>query len=168
MRPSSISFTKYCKTFSFRTLKVIKLSPQYEVFHDGPEVQAEGPVPDFATLKLNSTLMYGPTRFVMDGLLSESQCSQLLSLADEAKVGDGYNGDESPHSDGETFSGITLLRSAQLARVGIVQEIFNKLYINNSSPRFFFFLIFEICLSNLTRGRRMLDRVAIFDFQHGF
>ena len=138
MRPSSISFTKYCKTFSFRTLKVIKLSPQYEVFHDGPEVQAEGPVPDFATLKLNSTLMYGPTRFVMDGLLSESQCSQLLSLADEAKVGDGYNGDESPHSDGETFSGITLLRSAQLARVGIVEEIFIK-YIFK-----FFFKIFLV------------------------
>ena len=80
---------------------MIKLSPQYEVFHDGPEVEAEGPVPAHAQLKLNSTLMYGPTRFVMDGLLSEEQCGQLLSLADEAKIGDGYGGDESPHSDGE-------------------------------------------------------------------
>ena len=94
---------------------VVKLTPKYAVFEDGPEVEPEGPLPDGAKLKLNSTLMVGPTRFTADNMLTDEQCSMLVNLADEATLGDGYNGDENPHSPGEEFFGITLLRAAKLA-----------------------------------------------------
>jgi hypothetical protein len=59
---------------------VIKLSPKYKAFDDGPVVKSEGPVPDYAQLKLNSTLMFGPTRFVMDYVITEEECKTLAGL----------------------------------------------------------------------------------------
>ena len=107
---------------------VVRLSPMYQVFTDGPEVEAEGPVPEHATLKLNSTLMQGPTRFVMDDLLTEEECGMLLSLGDVSTIGDGYDGDPSPHSTGEHFFGITLLRAAELAQEDKVSKAAVQLY----------------------------------------
>ena len=134
---------------------VVRLSPKYEVFQDGPEVDATGPVPEGAVLKLNDKMMFGPTRFVMDNVLSEDQCSLLMGLGDEASSGDGYDGDSSPHSPGENFFGITLLRAAQLAKENVVKAAAAQLYYD-----------INVKLAKIVQEYFHLDKPLYTDYVH--
>ena len=64
----------------------------------------------------------------MDNLLTQEQCSTLINLAKMGKIGDGYDGDDRPHSDGETFRGIGILEAAKLAQSGQINVEAVKLY----------------------------------------
>lgn len=51
-----------------------------------------------------------------------------MKLSNSATIGDGYNGDTKPHSDGENFFGIGILKAAQLAEQGRVPLQAVRLY----------------------------------------
>ena len=49
-------------------------------------------------------------------------------MSKSATIGDGYNGDEKPHSNGENFYGIGILTAAQLAQKGTIPLHYARLY----------------------------------------
>lgn len=73
----------------------------------------------------------GVERLVMDDLLSQQQCDQLIELASYGKEGDGYNR-KSPHTQYEKFEGLHVLDAAKAAVEGEVQTPLSQLYVNAS------------------------------------
>ncbi|XP_057702029.1 prolyl 3-hydroxylase 1 isoform X1 [Corythoichthys intestinalis] len=67
-------------------------------------------------LTLTSMELNGTQRVLLDGVISEDECKELrlLSIAAALK-GDGYEGQ--PHSAGESFQGVTLLKALKLVEV---------------------------------------------------
>ncbi|KAK8783381.1 hypothetical protein V5799_010254 [Amblyomma americanum] len=73
------------------------------------------------------------TRFVAEGFLTDDECSSLLSLIKVAALtGDGYDGNQSPHSKFETFEGITAGRIALLTRNGTLDKHLAQLFYEAS------------------------------------
>lgn len=72
----------------------------------------------------------GQKRFVSDGLATEKECRTLLNLAKMfAKLGDGYDGQKSPHTIMEKFEGITLSRALFLVYFGLLKPAHLDLYL---------------------------------------
>ncbi|XP_043935544.1 prolyl 3-hydroxylase 3 [Protopterus annectens] len=66
------------------------------------------------TVTFDSAALKGSQRVVMDGVLSDSECTQLLELATTGG-GEGHQGRRSPHTPNERFSAITVLKALKLA-----------------------------------------------------
>lgn len=95
---------------------------------------AEGPLMfKGATLLANSSMLKGSKRFAIDGLASESQCQDLIDFTvGHGKLGDGYQGKESPHTKHEKFNGVTVLDAALAAKAGDLPPSVAKLYYDLS------------------------------------
>ena len=107
----------------------VRDSPKYSVIDElNSSAEPDGIVPSHAKLVANSEMLLGPTRFIMDDLLTQDQCDMLITLARKGKIGDGYDGDDRPHSEGETFRGIGILEAAKLAQTGQITVEAVKLY----------------------------------------
>lgn len=66
--------------------------------------------------KLNGSL-----RFAADGFVTNQECEELIYLASNAAVnGDGYNGRPTPHTEFETFEGLSVGRAAVLVKLGLL------------------------------------------------
>nr|XP_012788640.1 unnamed protein product [Sorex araneus] len=72
------------------------------------------------TLTQDARQLNGSERVVLDGLLTEAECGELLQLAKDA-AGTGAHGRRSPHTPHERFQGLTVLKAAQLARARTVR-----------------------------------------------
>ncbi|XP_072536667.1 prolyl 3-hydroxylase 3 [Salminus brasiliensis] len=85
---------------------------------------AGGPVPLVGvTITMDDQALNGTNRVVLDGVLSEAECSTVMQLASvAASVGDGYKGRRSPHTPHEKFEGLTVLRALKLAQDGMVNQ----------------------------------------------
>lgn len=74
--------------------------------------------------------LHGPNRFVSDGLATKRQCNFLIHLAKTfAKLGDGYEGQKSPHTVMEKFEGITLSRALFLVYFRLLKTDYLDLYL---------------------------------------
>nr|XP_056704398.1 prolyl 3-hydroxylase 3 [Euleptes europaea] len=92
---------------------------------EAPEMeqqQLRGPLPfEGVTITMDSQLLNGSQRVVLDRVLTESECKDVLHLAKAAGgSGDGYRGRRSPHTPHERFEGLTVLKALQLAEESAV------------------------------------------------
>ncbi|KAJ8923830.1 hypothetical protein NQ315_010412 [Exocentrus adspersus] len=79
---------------------------------------------------LTEKQLRGAKRFVSDGLASEKECKTLIGLAKMfAKLGDGYEGERSPHTIMEKFEGITLSRALFLVYFRLLKPDYLDLYL---------------------------------------
>uniref|UniRef100_A0A6J0UUQ0 procollagen-proline 3-dioxygenase n=1 Tax=Pogona vitticeps TaxID=103695 RepID=A0A6J0UUQ0_9SAUR len=86
---------------------------------------------DGLSVTMNSKLLNGSQRVVVDGLLSEEECRALQRLTNAAATaGDGYRGKTSPHTPSETFYGVTVYKSLKLGQEGKVPLQSAYLYFN--------------------------------------
>ncbi|XP_075410928.1 prolyl 3-hydroxylase 1 [Tenrec ecaudatus] len=82
-------------------------------------------------LTMNSKLLNGSQRVVMDGVISDDECRELQKLTNAAATaGDGYRGHTSPHTPHERFYGITVFRALKLGQEGKVPLQSAHLYYN--------------------------------------
>uniref|UniRef100_A0A8D0BPN0 procollagen-proline 3-dioxygenase n=1 Tax=Salvator merianae TaxID=96440 RepID=A0A8D0BPN0_SALMN len=86
---------------------------------------------DGLSVVMNSKLLNGSQRVVVDGVLSEEECRALQRLTNAAATaGDGYRGKTSPHTPSETFFGVTVLKALKLGQEGRVPMQSAYLYYN--------------------------------------
>ncbi|XP_030640647.1 prolyl 3-hydroxylase 3 [Chanos chanos] len=85
---------------------------------------AGGPVPLVGvTITMDDKILNGTNRVVLDGVLTQPECDNILKLASTAaSLGDGYRGRRSPHTPHEKFEGLTVLRALKLAQEGLVNQ----------------------------------------------
>lgn len=82
-------------------------------------------------LAMNSKVLNGSQRVVMDGVLSNDECRELLRLTNAAATsGDGYRGQTSPHTPNEKFYGVTVFKALTLGQEGKVPLQSAHLYYN--------------------------------------
>nr|XP_060614731.1 prolyl 3-hydroxylase 1 [Anolis sagrei ordinatus] len=80
---------------------------------------------------MNSKVLNGSQRVVVDGVLSEEECRALQRLTNAAaSAGDGYRGKTSPHTPSETFYGVTVYKALKLGQEGTVPMGSAYLYYN--------------------------------------
>ncbi|XP_015274289.1 PREDICTED: prolyl 3-hydroxylase 3 [Gekko japonicus] len=93
-----------------------------------------GPLPfEGVTIAMDSQQLNGSQRVVLDRVLTESECKDVLRLAKAAGgSGDGYRGRRSPHTPHERFEGLTVLKALQLAEEGTVNWRDAKLLLQAS------------------------------------
>ncbi|KAH0628563.1 hypothetical protein JD844_009900 [Phrynosoma platyrhinos] len=85
------------------------------------------------TITMDSQQLNGSQRVVLDRVLTESECKDILRLAKAAGgTGDGYRGRRSPHTPHEKFEGLTVLKALQLAEEGAVNWRDAKLLLQAS------------------------------------
>nr|XP_057910945.1 prolyl 3-hydroxylase 1 [Doryrhamphus excisus] len=76
---------------------------------------------DNIKVTMTSTQMNGSQRVLIDGVVTDDECRDLLRLSNAAALkGDGYRGQPSPHSTSEMFQGVTVLKALKLAQEGKV------------------------------------------------
>nr|XP_061794141.1 prolyl 3-hydroxylase 1 [Nerophis lumbriciformis] len=76
---------------------------------------------DNIKVTMTATQMNGSQRVLLDGVVTDDECRDLLRLSNAAAVkGDGYRGSPSPHTTSETFQGVTVLKALKLAQEGKV------------------------------------------------
>ncbi|CAM4682774.1 unnamed protein product [Caretta caretta] len=86
---------------------------------------------DGLSITMNSRLLNGSQRVVVDGVISEEECLELQKLTNAAaSAGDGYRGKTSPHTPSETFYGVTVYKSLKLGQEGKVSMHSARLYYN--------------------------------------
>uniref|UniRef100_A0A2I3GE92 procollagen-proline 3-dioxygenase n=1 Tax=Nomascus leucogenys TaxID=61853 RepID=A0A2I3GE92_NOMLE len=67
------------------------------------------------SLTMNSKLLNGSQRVVMDGVISDHECQELQRLTNVAATsGDGYRGQTSPHTPNEKFYGVTVFKALKV------------------------------------------------------
>uniref|UniRef100_A0A670IQ31 procollagen-proline 3-dioxygenase n=1 Tax=Podarcis muralis TaxID=64176 RepID=A0A670IQ31_PODMU len=95
-------------------------------------VREGGPlVYDGLGITMNSKLLNGSQRVVVDGFLSDEECRALQRLTNAAaSAGDGYRGKTSPHTPSETFYGVTVYKALKLGQEGKVPMQSAYLYYN--------------------------------------
>ncbi|KAK3603207.1 hypothetical protein CHS0354_036134 [Potamilus streckersoni] len=96
--------------------------------------------------------LLGRERLVADGLATEEECTKLINLTRKGGLyGDGYNGKTSPHTDSETFLGVSVYRAIKLVQqkatsVNVVQlaldisemsRLMVEKFLNLSRPLYF-------------------------------
>nr|XP_020026617.1 prolyl 3-hydroxylase 1 isoform X2 [Castor canadensis] len=83
------------------------------------------------SLTMNSKLLNGSQRVVMDGVISDNECQELQRLTNAAATsGDGYRGQTSPHTPNEKFYGVTVFKALKLGQEGKVPLQSAHLYYN--------------------------------------
>uniref|UniRef100_G3QSI9 procollagen-proline 3-dioxygenase n=1 Tax=Gorilla gorilla gorilla TaxID=9595 RepID=G3QSI9_GORGO len=83
------------------------------------------------SLTMNSKLLNGSQRVVMDGVISDHECQELQRLTNVAATsGDGYRGQTSPHTPNEKFYGVTVFKALKLGQEGRVPLQSAHLYYN--------------------------------------
>ncbi|XP_043917827.1 prolyl 3-hydroxylase 1 [Protopterus annectens] len=87
-------------------------------------VQEGGPVLfDGIKVTMNSKTLNGSQRVVLDDVISDEECRELLRLANAASsTGDGYRGSHSPHTPNEKFHGVTVYKALKLGQEGKVPQ----------------------------------------------
>uniref|UniRef100_A0A8C0GT44 procollagen-proline 3-dioxygenase n=2 Tax=Chelonoidis abingdonii TaxID=106734 RepID=A0A8C0GT44_CHEAB len=86
---------------------------------------------DGLSVTMNSRLLNGSQRVVVDGVISEEECVELQKLTNAAaSAGDGYRGKTSPHTPSETFYGVTVYKALKLGQEGKVSMHSAWLYYN--------------------------------------
>ncbi|XP_029287600.1 prolyl 3-hydroxylase 1 [Cottoperca gobio] len=76
---------------------------------------------DDIKVTMTSMQLNGSQRVVLDGVISDDECRELHHLSNAAALkGDGYRGSPSPHSPGEMFQGVTVLKAVKLGQEGTV------------------------------------------------
>lgn len=74
---------------------------------------------DGIRLTMNSKVLNGSQRVVMDGVISDEECQELQRLTNAAATsGDGYRGQTSPHTPSEKFYGVTVFKALKLGQEG--------------------------------------------------
>ncbi|XP_025839509.2 prolyl 3-hydroxylase 1 [Vulpes vulpes] len=82
-------------------------------------------------LTMNSRVLNGSQRVVMDGVISPEECRELQRLTNAAATsGDGYRGQTSPHTRSEKFYGVTVFKALKLGQEGRVPLQSAHLYYN--------------------------------------
>lgn len=107
--------------------------------------------------------LHGKERFVADGLMTEGECQNLISLLERGGLeGDGYKGKTesgpnkiSPHTNREIFEGITVGRATQLVRSGKLPKDLVQLFLRKSEQT-------RVLVENFFN----LTRPLYFDFTH--
>ncbi|KAI5139780.1 Prolyl 3-Hydroxylase 1 [Manis pentadactyla] len=83
------------------------------------------------SLTMNSRVLNGSQRVVMDGVISDDECLELQRLTNAAATsGDGYRGQTSPHTPSEKFYGVTVFKALKLGQEGKVPLQSAHLYYN--------------------------------------
>uniref|UniRef100_A0A8C5KCM3 procollagen-proline 3-dioxygenase n=1 Tax=Jaculus jaculus TaxID=51337 RepID=A0A8C5KCM3_JACJA len=83
------------------------------------------------SLTMNSKVLNGSQRVVMDGMISDNECLELQKLTNAAATsGDGYRGQTSPHTPNEKFYGVTVFKALKLGQEGKVPLQSAHLYYN--------------------------------------
>ncbi|XP_039094609.1 prolyl 3-hydroxylase 1 [Hyaena hyaena] len=83
------------------------------------------------SLTMNSKVLNGSQRVVMDGVISDAECQELQRLTNAAATsGDGYRGQTSPHTPSEKFYGVTVFKALKLGQEGKVPLQSAHLYYN--------------------------------------
>lgn len=83
------------------------------------------------SLTMNSKVLNGSQRVVMDGVISADECQELQRLTNAAATsGDGYRGQTSPHTPSEKFYGVTVFKALKLGQEGKVPLQSAHLYYN--------------------------------------
>lgn len=83
------------------------------------------------SLTMNSKVLNGSQRVVMDGVISADECQELQRLTNAAATsGDGYRGQTSPHTPNEKFYGVTVLKALKLGQEGKVPLPSAHMYYN--------------------------------------
>ncbi|KAL6068199.1 hypothetical protein STEG23_035246 [Scotinomys teguina] len=85
------------------------------------------------SLTMNSKVLNGSQRVVLDGVISADECQQLQKLTNveaAATSGDGYRGQTSPHTPNEKFYGVTVLKALKLGQEGKVPLQSAHMYYN--------------------------------------
>lgn len=83
------------------------------------------------SLTMNSKVLNGSQRVVMDGVISDNECQELQRLTNAAATsGDGYRGQTSPHTPNEKFYGVTVLKALKLGQEGKVPLQSARMYYN--------------------------------------
>uniref|UniRef100_A0A8D0GCR5 procollagen-proline 3-dioxygenase n=1 Tax=Sphenodon punctatus TaxID=8508 RepID=A0A8D0GCR5_SPHPU len=86
---------------------------------------------DGLSVTMNSKLLNGSQRVVVDGVISDEECWELQRLTNAAaSAGDGYRGKTSPHTPSETFYGVTVYKALKLGQEGKVPMQSAWLYYN--------------------------------------
>ncbi|XP_055259732.1 prolyl 3-hydroxylase 1 [Moschus berezovskii] len=86
---------------------------------------------DGIRLTMNSKVLNGSQRVVMDGVISDDECQELQRLTNAAATsGDGYRGQTSPHTPSEKFYGVTVFKALKLGQEGKVPLQSAHLYYN--------------------------------------
>ncbi|XP_053146766.1 prolyl 3-hydroxylase 3 [Hemicordylus capensis] len=84
-------------------------------------------------ITMDSLQLNGSQRVVLDRVLTESECKDILRLAKAAGgTGDGYRGRRSPHTPHERFEGLTVLKALQLVEESVVNWRDAKLLLQAS------------------------------------
>ncbi|XP_006023242.3 prolyl 3-hydroxylase 1 isoform X1 [Alligator sinensis] len=72
---------------------------------------------DGVSITMNSRMLNGSQRVVVDGVISDEECRELQRLTNAAaSAGDGYRGKTSPHTPSETFYGVTVYKALRLGQ----------------------------------------------------
>ncbi|KAK2498203.1 hypothetical protein MC885_016223 [Smutsia gigantea] len=76
------------------------------------------------SLTMNSRVLNGSQRVVMDGVISDDECLELQRLTNAAATsGDGYRGQTSPHTPSEKFYGVTVFKALKVeSRLSILEH----------------------------------------------
>ncbi|XP_062984492.1 prolyl 3-hydroxylase 3 [Elgaria multicarinata webbii] len=101
---------------------------------DKGQEEHSAPLPfEGLTITMDSQQLNGSQRVVLDRVLTESECKDILRLATAAGgTGDGYRGRRSPHTPHERFEGLTVLKALQLAEESAVNWRDAKLLLQAS------------------------------------
>ncbi|XP_051931067.1 prolyl 3-hydroxylase 1 [Hippocampus zosterae] len=76
---------------------------------------------DNIKVALTSMQLNGSQRVLLDGVITNDECTELRHLSNAAALGgDGFRGHPSPHSTKEMFQGVTILKALKLAQEGKV------------------------------------------------
>lgn len=122
------------------------------------EIKSEG-----VSIVQSGQELHGKERFVADGLMTEGECQNLISLLERGGLeGDGYKGKSgsgpikiSPHTNHEIFEGITVGRATQLVRSGKLSKDLVQLFLRKSEQT-------RVLVENFFN----LTRPLYFDFTH--
>lgn len=77
----------------------------------------------------NSIFNHHDSIFVMDDMITESDCEALINLAEATvEIGDGYSGNKKPHNQNEVFSGVTLSAVADKVLNGEIDITYLYIY----------------------------------------
>uniref|UniRef100_A0A8C6TUU0 procollagen-proline 3-dioxygenase n=1 Tax=Neogobius melanostomus TaxID=47308 RepID=A0A8C6TUU0_9GOBI len=76
---------------------------------------------DNIKISMISKQLNGSERVLLDGVVTDDDCRELQRLSNAAALkGDGYRGRPSPHSESETFQGVTIMKAVKLGQEGKV------------------------------------------------